>query len=177
MSLKKASLEFAWSKEWSARWRKGAHRVVNVGRDDCDHCASMKSTSPYSEHFRIVRVLLIKGNGDCCVNVIVQLMFQCSYQSPMHPPSAKSQVEAETREGDIVRILKSLDLRSSNRKWVSEADRGKGSLLHYATRAGFVERVKVLIGAGLDINCIFKSDFVASKSPTYSADARSMRSG
>jgi ankyrin repeat protein len=117
------------------------------------------------------------SSAESGVNIIAELMHQSSYQRRLQPPSVKSQAEAEAREQDIVRILKWLDLGSPKSLWVSKVDKDNGSLLHYASRAGLVDCVTVLINADLDINCIRKLHFVGAKPPSYSGTAGFMPAG
>ena len=60
---------------------------------------------------------------------------------------------------------------------MSNVDKDNGSLLHYASRAGLVDCVSVLINADLDINCIRNLHFVGEKPPSYSGTAGFMPAG
>ncbi|MCJ1351739.1 MAG: hypothetical protein MMC33_001723 [Icmadophila ericetorum] len=128
-----------------------------------------------------VQGLIDAGADPSCaesgVNIIAKLMHQSSYLHCLQPPSAKSQAEAEAQEQDIVRIFKRLDLGSPKSLWMSNVDKDNGSLLHYASRAGLVDCVSVLINADLDINCIRNLHFVGEKPPSYSGTAGFMPAG
>ena len=115
------------------------------------------------------------GTFESGLNVIAQLMHQSTTWSRLDVSSTEFQATVEAREHDIMKVLNGV-MRCLNSRWISQVDRDNGNLLHYASRAGLVACVKMLI-TKLDINCIRKSHLTKASDPQYSTTASLMPNG
>ena len=98
------------------------------------------------------------------LNIAASLINHSAYLQQLASPDAKSRIEAEKREQDIVEILR--EVCSGKHAWAHHVDMDNGSLLHYAACAGLVDCVGVLVQAGFDLRQKRKLHF-AGRIPDY----------